>query len=76
MVEHRDCLTCFGFELLEASLVGCGGEVVVMGDEELEDDFVRDVTEVLTLLCACLCGRRFAACRVERALAAAGEGVS
>ena len=76
VVEHRERLTRFGFELLEASLVGRGGEVVVMDDEELEDDLVRDVTEVLTLLCARLYGRRSAACRAQRALAAAGEGVS
>ncbi len=76
VVEHRERLTRFGFELLEASLVGRGGEVVVMDDEELEDDLVRDVTEVLTLLCARLYGRRSAARRAQRALAAAGEGAS
>ncbi len=76
VVEHRERLTGFGFELLEASLVGRGGGVVVMDDEELEDDLVRDVTEVLTLLCARLYGRRSAARRAQRALAAAGEGVS
>ncbi len=76
VVEHRERLTRFGFELLEASLVGRGGGVVVMDDEELEDDLVRDVTEVLTLLCARLYGRRSAARRAQRALAAAGEGVS
>ena len=76
VVEHRERLTRFGFELLEASLVGRGGGVVVMDDEELEDDLVRDVTEVLTSLCARLYGRRSAARRAQRALAAAGEGVS
>ena len=76
VVEHRERLTGFGFELLEASLVGRGGGVVVMDDEELEDDLVRDVTEVLTSLCARLYGRRSAARRAQRALAAAGEGVS
>ena len=45
-------------------------------DEEREDDLARDVTEVLTSLCARLYGRRSAASRARRALAVAGEGVS
>ena len=47
--------------------------MVVMEDEEVEDDLVRDVTEMMTSLCARLYGRRSARCRAERAVAAARE---
>ena len=75
VVEHRERLCRFGFEYLEAALAGRGAQVLVMEDGEIEDDLVRDVTEVMTSLCARLYGRRSARRRAERALAAAREGV-
>jgi putative resolvase len=41
-----------------------------MDPAEVDDDLVRDVTEILTSLCARLYGRRAAANRAARALAA------
>ena len=72
-VEHRERLCRFGFEYVEAALAGRGARILVMEDGELEDDLVRDVTEVMTSLCARLYGRRSARRRAERALAAARE---
>ena len=74
MVEHRERLCRFGFEYVEAALAGRGARILVMDEAELEDDLVRDVTEVMTSLCARLYGRRSARRRAERALAAAQEG--
>ena len=74
VVEHRDRLARFGFEMVDASLRGRGGEVVVVDDGEIEDDLVRDVTEVLTSMCARLYGKRSAKRRAERAVAAAAAG--
>ena len=76
MVEHRDRLTRFGFEMVEAAVRGAGGQIVVMEDGEMEDgeiedDLVRDVTEVLTSFCARLYDKRSAARRAEKALKAA-----
>ena len=71
IVEHRDRLTRFGFEMIEAAVQANGGEIVVINDNEIEDDLVRDMTEILTSLCARLYGRRSAARRAERALEAA-----
>jgi putative resolvase len=71
VVEHRDRLTRFGFEHLAASLAACGRRVVVLDDAETSDDLVRDVTEVLTSLCARLYGRRSAARRAASAVAVA-----
>ena len=73
IVEHRERLCRFGFEYVEAALRARGGQVLVVDDQELEDDLVRDITEVMTSLCARLYGRRSAKRRAERALAAARE---
>ena len=74
VVEHRERLIRFEFEYVEAALAGRGARILVMEEGELEDDLVRDVTEVMTWLCARLYGRRSARRRAERALAAAQEG--
>ena len=57
--------------MVEAAVRGAGGQIVVMEDGEVEDDLVRDVTEVLTSFCARLYGKRSAARRAEKALKAA-----
>ena len=74
VVEHRERLSRFGFEYVEAALAGRGARLMVMDEAELEDDLVRDVTEVMTSLCARLYGRRSARRRAERALGAAQDG--
>lgn len=73
IVEHRDRLTRFGFDYIEAALSGRGGKIIVLDNAEVEDDLMRDVTEVLTSLCARLYGRRGAASRAKRALKAAEQ---
>ena len=72
IVEHRERLCRFGFEYVEAALAGRGARVLVVEDGEIEADLVRDVTELMTSLCARLYGKRSAKRRAERALAAAG----
>ena len=71
VVEHRERLCRFGFEYVEAALAGRGARIVAMDEGELEDDLVRDVTEVMTSLCARLYGKRSARRRAERAMSAA-----
>jgi putative resolvase len=71
VVEHRDRLARFGVEALEAALSASGRSIVVLNEEEVADDLVRDMTEVLTSLCARLYGRRSAAQRARRAMKAA-----
>ena len=48
-----------------------GRRLLVVDPAEVDDDLVRDVTEILTSLCARLYGRRAAANRAARAVAAA-----
>lgn len=71
VVEHRDRLARFGVEHLEAVLSASGRRLVVLGPTETADDLVRDITEVLTSMCARLYGRRAAKNRAARAVAVA-----
>ena len=73
IVEHRDRLMRFGFEYVESALSAQGRTVVVidsMDSMEVQDELVRDVTEVLTSLSARLYGKRAAEQRAKRALEA------
>ena len=52
LVEHRERLARFGFEMVDALLRARGGSVIVLEEREVDDDLVRDMTEVLTSFCA------------------------
>ncbi|MFZ0832272.1 MAG: IS607 family transposase [Mycobacterium sp.] len=71
VVEHRDRFCRFGSEYVQAGLAAQGRELVVVDTAEVDDDLVRDMTEILTSMCARLCGKRAAENRAKRALAAA-----
>jgi predicted site-specific integrase-resolvase len=70
VVEHRDRFARFGTEYVEAALAAQGRRLLVVDSSEVDDDLVRDVTEILTSLCARLYGRRGAANRARRAIEA------
>ncbi len=70
LVEHRERLTRFGFEYVEAALAAQNRRIMVIDPEEMKDDIVRDMTEVLTSMCARLYGKRSAQRRTEKAMAA------
>jgi len=73
VVEHRDRFARFGAEYVEAALAAQGRRLLVVDPTEVDDDLVRDVTEILTFLCARLYGRRAAATRARRAVEAATD---
>ncbi len=75
VVEHRDRLARMNAELVEAALSAHGRRLVVIDDDEVDDDLVRDMTEVLTSFCARLYGRRSARNRAEKALRCAEHDV-
>ncbi|WP_440106103.1 IS607 family transposase [Streptosporangium sp. H16] len=52
VVEHRDRFARFGAEYVEAALSAQGRRLLVIDPAEVDDDLVRDVTEILTSLCA------------------------
>lgn len=60
VVEHRDRLTRFGFEYLQASLAASDRKIVVLEESELTSDLVKDMIDVLTSFCARLYGQRSA----------------
>jgi putative resolvase len=76
VVEHRDRLARMNVELVEAAGCAHGRRLVVVDDEEVDSDLVRDMVEVLTSFCARLYGRRSARDRAEKALACAAQDPS
>ena len=75
VVEHRDRLGRMNVELVEAALSASGRSLVVLDPAEVDDDLVRDMTDVLTSFCARLYGRRSARNRAEKALRCAARDV-
>ena len=57
VVEHRDRFARFGAEYVEAALAAQGRRLLVVDESGVDDDLVRDVTEILTSLCVRLYGR-------------------
>ena len=70
IVEHRDRFARFAAEYVAGALDAGGRRMVVVDDGEVDDDLVRDMTELMTSLCARLYGRRSAAHRAARAIEA------
>jgi putative resolvase len=75
VVEPLDRLGRMNTELVEAALSAHGRRLVVLDPDEVEDDLVRDMTEILTSFCARLYGRRSARNRAEKALRAAARAI-
>ncbi|MHB1445469.1 MAG: IS607 family transposase [Acidimicrobiales bacterium] len=75
VVEHRDRLARMNAELVESALAAHGRRLVVLDPGEVDDDLVRDMTEVLTSFCARLYGRRSARNRAEKALRCAARDI-
>ncbi len=71
VVEHRDRFARFAVDYIEAALSAQGRTLVVVDDAGVDDDLVRDMTEILTSFCARLYGKRAAANRAARMMAAA-----
>jgi putative resolvase len=68
-VEHRGQYTRFGVGHMAASLAACGLRIVVFDATETSDGLVRNVTEVITSLCARPIRRRSASRRAAMAVA-------
>jgi putative resolvase len=52
---HRDRFARFGAEYVETALQAQGRRLLVVDSSEVDEDLVRDVTEILTSLCARRC---------------------
>ncbi len=74
IIEHPDRFARFGAEYVAAALAAENRRIVVVDDTEVDGDLVRDMTELMTSLCARLYGRRSAAHRAARAVEVAVGG--
>jgi putative resolvase len=70
IIEHRDRATRFGFQQITSALHAQGRNIIIIDPTEVTDDLVRDMTEILTSMCARLYGKRGAQQRACRALKA------
>ncbi|WP_298349662.1 IS607 family transposase [Ferrimicrobium sp.] len=68
LAEHRDRLCRFGADYVEAAFSAQSRRLVIADSAEVDDDLVRDVTELLTSLCTRLYGRRSSESRAQRAI--------
>ena len=66
IVEHRERLSRINFELIESALNAQERQIIVIDNEEVEDDLIRDVTEVLTSFCARFYGQRSARLKAQQ----------
>lgn len=73
-MEHRDRFCRFGSKYVEAALAAQVRALVVVDSAGVDDDLVRDMTEMLRSMCARLYGKRAAQNRAKRALAGAAAG--
>jgi len=74
IVEHRDRFARFGVEYVAGALDAGHRRMVIVDDAEVDDDLVRDMTELMTSLCARLYGRRSASHRAAKAVQVATTG--
>lgn len=72
---HRDRLGRVNTELAEAALSAHDRRLVVVGNSEVTGDLAAGMAEVLTWLCARLCGRRSARNRVLKAAGCAQQDI-
>lgn len=70
-VDRRYRFCRFGSEYVQAALGAQGRELVVVDTAVVDDDLVRDVTEIPTSMCGRLYRKRAPEHRAKRALAAA-----
>lgn len=74
LVEHRDRLSRFGVEYIEAALSASGRRLIVANETEDKMDLVQDFVDVVTCMCARIYGKRSAKNRATKAVAAAHAG--
>ena len=65
VVEHRDRLVRFGFEMIKASLSADDRDIVVVDEDEFKDDIVQDFIDLATSMCARIYDRRSAKNRAQ-----------
>ncbi len=62
--------TTNGFEYIEAALASSNRKLIVVDQDEVKDDIVRDLHEIIVSLCSRLYGKRSAERRAKKAVEA------
>ncbi|MBU4174147.1 MAG: IS607 family transposase [Actinobacteria bacterium] len=73
LVEHRDRLTRFGFEFIEAAMMSQGRSIIVADETEDTKDIWADFIDVVTSMCASIYGKRTARNRAKKAVEAVSD---
>ena len=73
IVEHRDRLSQSNFQLIESALQAQGRKILVINNDEVESDLVRELSEFLVSKCASIYGKRGARKRAILAVEEAGK---
>ena len=68
VVEHKDRLTRFGFNLIESTLNSSNRKIIVLNETENKIDLVQDFIDVITSMCARIYGNRSAKNKAQRVL--------
>lgn len=68
IVEHKDRLSRFGFNMIETLLKSNNRKIIVINNSEIKEDLVQDFIDVATSMCAKIYGRRGAKNRAIKAL--------
>lgn len=58
IVEHRERLARSNFNLIKKTLNAQGRDIIVVGDNDVEDDLVTEITEFMVSACGRLYGKR------------------
>jgi len=66
IVEHKDRLTRFGFNLINEILLSQNRRIIVMNETDLKDDIVQDFVDVITSMCSRIYGKRSAKNKREK----------
>jgi len=74
IVEHRDRLTRFGFNMLKSSLKANKRKIEVINDSEFKEDLVQDFIDIITSMCSRIYGKRSSKNKKERLLKELQDG--
>lgn len=67
IVEHRERLARSNFQLIESSLKAQGRNIIIVNNNDIEDDLVREITDFMVSKCGVIYGKRGAQ-RVKKSI--------
>lgn len=68
IVEHKDRLSRFGFNMFHVLFKSNNRQIIVVNDCDLKEDLVQDFIDVVTSMCAKIYGKRGAKNRAKKVI--------